>query len=134
MATKEWKLIELAEPTWIPFEVATKEWGRIEFIICTLYRRGKLNGFWVYPKQSNIIEAWHFPYTYHNDFGNSSYDNLDAGRAWLFWWCKEHKCPSMSIYAPNNAKYLKIDGYGIEFHIRYYGPYQIRIPEMVSKE
>ena len=117
--TCEWKLIELTEPIFIPFAwrdptPGGQNLGRAEFQVCLKFKRGKVSEFWVYPRQTRLETYWHFSYG-DIDFAISSYQRLDSVGAWLVLYCKEHKCPSICVYAPNDAAFLEISYHGLAF-------------------
>jgi hypothetical protein len=78
------------------------------------FKRGKVSEFWVYPTQTHLETCWHYS---GGDiyFAISAYEGLKSGGAWIVRWCKEHKCQSINVYSPTNAKYLEIDGSGLSF-------------------
>ncbi len=124
---KEWKFVDVDDEITIPFDwrdptPGGQNLGRAEFVCCIRWKRGKVSEFWVYPVQSRLDTVWHM--TRGNEYGNwhiGSYEKLEAAHAWLVTWCKEHKCQSISIYAPTGAKYLTINPGGIEFWVNDYG-------------
>ena len=93
-----------------------KNLGGAEFQVCIKFEDGKVHEFWVYPRQQHDrTEYWHKLAPCDNFFAFSSFEMLENPWVWLISWCEEHETQSMSFYAPDNAKYLRIDSYGIGF-------------------
>ncbi len=115
---KEFIRIELKGGEYLPFVAMTLNLGCAEFQICAKWKRRKLVELFIYPRQQENIN-----YYYHWEgeaiyFKIGGYEGLDDPKAWMFQYCKEHKCQSMRIYVPNGAKYLwfeKLSGIGINF-------------------
>ena len=117
---EDWKIVEVSGKTFIPFAWIDKtpggsNLGHAEFCVCLRFKRGRVSEFWVYPaQQRDTNTAWH--YTGGDiDFSISSYEHLTDAKVWLYFWCKDHKCPSMRIYVPRYSKFLEIDYHGISF-------------------
>ena len=118
--TRVWNKVKVKDKIYVPFDwkdptPGGSNLGRAEFSVCLKFKKGKVKEFWVYPIQTRIEDYWYCKYEYV-DFHISSYDKLDSTGAWLVRWCKEHKTPAFSIYAPNNAKVLGIDYCGLSFY------------------
>lgn len=97
----------------VPFTAFTKNYGRAEFQICPVVKRGKLKELFIYPKQQP--DAKNF---YHVVFGDYPPDawqvmswthlGMNEPKVWLFNWCKEHKCQMISVYVPKQANSFRI--------------------------
>ena len=111
---REWKIIEVENKIRIPIEWRHNDYGRMELQVCIKYIRGKMVEFWVYPKQSTLENCWHCKTSYAN-FALNSYDGLGSSKAWLFFYCKEHKTQSFYVYVPRNTTILEINHQGIDF-------------------
>jgi len=117
---KEWKPIELEDQVFIPFEWIDKtpgggNLGRAEFQVCIKFKRNKVCEFWIYPRQQrDMDEFWHYKGG-DCSFYIASYEDLADAKVWLIHHCLEHKAQSFHIYAPNDARFLKIDYSGIAF-------------------
>ncbi len=112
-------MIEIKGEIFIPFEWIDKtpggsNLGRAEFMICIKFRRKQVSEFWVYPKQQRREDCWHYSGG-ERCFDISSYEKLKREGAWLISFCPEHKTQSISVYAPDGAKFLRITSHGIAF-------------------
>lgn len=111
---KEWKLIEVENEIWVPFQWRHDQYGRAEFHVCVKWKRGKVSEFWVYPVQTEMDTYWHMaPGDY--SFFVTSYEGLAEPKVWRMIWCREHKAPSLHIYSPTYARYLQINRDGLSF-------------------
>ena len=114
-----WVQHEIPEEAWIPYlwkdEITDgSSLGRAEFSVCLKFRRGVPCEYWVYPVQLRMNDCWHWSGNY-TDFSISSYDGLANANAWLFQWCKEHKCITFKVYVPSYAKVLHLNHNGMGF-------------------
>jgi hypothetical protein len=112
-------MIEVKGSMFIPFDYMDKtpgggNLGRAEFAVCVKFKGGKVAEFWVYPVQQRRQEYWHFAGG-DCDFTIGSYEGLADAKVWRTFWCKEHKTTSLEMYAPDGAKFLRIDYHGISF-------------------
>lgn len=85
--------------------------GHAEFVICPVYKRGKLKEVFIYPQQQhNIKYYYHYklPYTPYA-WGVDSYNSDDPVNIWMWFWCKEHKCMSLELYVPKYANYFSVE-------------------------
>lgn len=91
----------------LPFVWMTERFGRAEFSICPQWKRGKLVKLSIYPLQQEDTSCY---YEWEGDgkryFTIQSYFNKSEPHAWMHSYCKEHKCHSMTIYVPDNTKFL----------------------------
>lgn len=86
------------------FEGMTQKYGRAEFCICPIYKRGKLKELHITPlQQPNADTNYVIDDIYSDSFQLSSINYNDPVRAWLHMWCKEHKCPAFRIYVPDGV-------------------------------
>jgi len=109
-----------------PFVSNTKEYGNAEFIMCPVWRRGKIREVYMYPKQQPNAE--HYYYLVNEDgwegvnFGSLLYELvgevgdgkggvltlgknvIHSPNVWNTFWCKEHKCQAFEFYVPKNSK------------------------------
>lgn len=117
---KKWKAIEVKDTVFIPFQWIDKtpggaNLGRAEFQVCIKFKRNKVDEFWIYPRQQRRnYECWHYKGG-TIDFHIASYEDLDRPDVWLITYCREHKAQSFLLYAPNDARFLKIEYSGIAF-------------------
>jgi len=115
------KIIEIENSIIIPFDwkdptPGGQNLGVAEFVVCLKFRRGKISEFWVDPVQTRLEVIWHYTHgTSSGDFAISAYEGLQEKGAWFIGFCKTHKCPMIRVYAPNNARYLEINNYGLSF-------------------
>jgi hypothetical protein len=117
--SQQWEQVEIEGRAFIPFDwkdttPGGKNLGVAEFHVCVKFSRGKVSEFWVYPTQTHLKTSWHYKGGDIN-FSISAYEGLKSEGAWLVHWCKEHKCQSISVYSPSEAKYLEIDYHGLSF-------------------
>lgn len=91
----------------MPFVGMTERLGRAEFSICPQWKRGKLVKISIYPLQQDDMSYY---YEWEGDgkgyFIIQSYNNLDEPKVWMHSYCKGHKCQSMRVYVPNQAKFI----------------------------
>jgi hypothetical protein len=113
------KLVEIENSIVIPFDwrdpnPGRKNFGWAEFSVCMKFKRGKVSEFWVDPIQTHLEEMWHYA---GGDiyFHISAYEGLQSQGAWRIEYCKTHKCTSISVYAPKDARFLEIDYHGLSF-------------------
>lgn len=108
---RERKIIELEPNKPYVFQAIHPNYGRAEFIICPVYKYGKLKEIFMYPVQQDVDYYYHYnlPYT-PLDFGIKAWTHkgVDNPWIWLHFWCKEHKCQSMRLYVPAQAKSFSI--------------------------
>lgn len=115
------ELVEIENSIYIPFDwkdptPGGRNIGRAEFQVCLKHDpKRELWEFWVDPIQTRLKEWWHMPPYEYDNFRITSYDRLNDPNVWIWQYCKEHKTMSFSVYAPNDAKYLYIDRYGLSF-------------------
>lgn len=115
------KLVEVESGIEIPFVWRDttpdgSNLGHAEFVLELDYKRGKLKGFYVFPaQQRNMSEYWHVSMLDSRDIMISSYHQLPPAYVWSLFWCKHHKMPAMSMYVPEESKYLWLDYNGLSF-------------------
>lgn len=96
----------------VEFVPMTEKYGRAEFIVCATYSRGKFKQLHVYPAQQE--DAKHFytitPAYSPQDWSVSSWTHkgIEEPRAWINWWCKEHKGPACRVYVPKNSTRFQV--------------------------
>ncbi len=115
----KWNMVEIDGEMVMPFQwrdstPGGSNLGRAEFQICLKFKRGRIVEYWVYPRQQRSTTCWHYIGS-NIDFHITAYDGLRSEGAWLISWCKEHKTFSFSVYAPTDAKYLRMHNGGIAF-------------------
>ena len=112
MKTKKWtrKKGKIGEP--IYFIDNTERLGNAEFVICPVFKYGKVDKLYLYPQQ----QEGELPY-YEFDFKGleatgltfSSYEKLPDIKIWTTSWCKDHKCNALRLYVPRGAKSLTVE-------------------------
>lgn len=118
---RKWKQVEVRDHLVVPFDWLDKtpgggNLGQAEFQVCVRFKKNlRMKEFWVFPVQLRMDVFWHFKGG-DNAFRPAAYEELQGEGAWMMTWCKEHDCPSLSIYAPVGANFLMINGYGINFY------------------
>jgi hypothetical protein len=101
------KKVELSCGDLIPFVDVSDRLGRAEFIICPQWKRGKLVGISIYPMQQEDMSCYYeWKGEGVNCFYLQSYQSLEEPKVWMHSYCKEHKCQSLRLYVPRNAKYI----------------------------
>jgi hypothetical protein len=116
---REWNQVEINGQIVVPFEWRDNtpgggNLGRAEFRVCLKFKKGMTCEFWVYPVQTHLTDCWHWVGNYY-DFTVNAYHGLKSEGAWLFYYCKEHKCISFNVYAPPESKFVSIDNNGLTF-------------------
>lgn len=116
----EVKLNSYGEGSSIEYKWLDTDYGRAEFALCPIWKYGKLVKLYIYHKQQKDIK--HF---YSVDLNCDSlnliswtHKNKELPWAWMYVWCKEHKCMSIQVYVPPNTSKLTISalsGLGIIF-------------------
>jgi len=97
----------------IKYVPRTHDYGRAEFTICPVFKRGIIRELYIYPRQQP--DAKHFyklvPMGKYRiiDFTYYGGDFNDCCRIWQTWWCKEHKCFSLEFYVPNEGDSFKVN-------------------------
>lgn len=103
MRMTERKMVELEPGKRVSFVPVTPNLGSAEFMICVLWKRGKVQDIYIYPcQQENITQNYHVKAGFSSSFSVSSWRHKGFERpgVWLFDWCKDHKTPCMSVYPP----------------------------------
>jgi len=116
----ELKERELVDRQKVPFVGMTRNLGRAEFVVCPVFKYGKLREFYMYPAQQENVEFYYVARNKNGwrDFGVNSWSGVDAPKIWLHSWCKEHKCQSFRLYVPNDAEWFQasfLSSFGIYF-------------------
>jgi hypothetical protein len=123
MPDKEWQQVEVESKLVVPFKYIDdtpggRNLGRAEFQVCLHYFRGKLRDYYVYPCQQHDADTfWHYVgnISEWSGFGFSAYEGLDDAKVWKVDWCEEHKGPTLLVYVPDHARFLRLDEYGVSF-------------------
>jgi hypothetical protein len=120
-----WEQIEVEDILIVPVVEMTKRAGRAAFQVCTKFRYGVMDEYWIYPSQQpeQVGHCWHWkrPGPYRSGwetFGFSSYHGLPYSGPWRASWCRVHRAVLMDVYVPNGTKFVRIDGYGLGFLAR----------------
>ena len=101
------KKVKITNDVFIPFEAMHKSYGRAEFVICPVLKRGKIVQVSIFPRQQERKDYFVWEGKVEG-LGFSGYEGLDAPKIWRTFYCKEHNCNSIELYVPNDAKYLWI--------------------------
>jgi hypothetical protein len=102
----------LHDGNFMPFVGMTKSLGRAEFQVCPQYKRGKLVRLYIYPLQQEDRSYYLWEGNGKRHFTIQSYEGLDEPKIWMHSYCKEHKCHSMRMYVPDDAKFILFQEYG----------------------
>lgn len=101
----------------IPYEWMTTIYGHAEFVICPVFKYGRLTDIYLYRRQQVEYNGYHIdllkekPTLRMDEF-------LLEGRPtntpviWRNWWCKEHKAVAFDTYVPKNTNTIRFDAYG----------------------
>ena len=95
-----------------------QSYGRAEFALCPIWKRGKIKELFIYHKQQRDIE---FYYKIESGYADllmiDSWVGLESPKTWAHIWCKEHKTQTILVYVPNNSNYFQITiGSGISIN------------------
>jgi len=130
--TPEPPIKELTDGDVVTF-VATKNYGRAEFAFCPVWKRRKLDALYIYQdryrrfprKQQDNAECSYVVRSGYSDglavLSSWTHRGVEEPRAWLYWWCREHKCMSFNCYAPANSDRFTVhlgSTMGIYFELR----------------
>jgi len=102
---------EWNKETYIFYKWKDKDYGRTEFTICPIWKRGRLCKLYIYPQQQRDID-----YFYSVEVSNCESINpiawthrgMENPWVWMYLWCKDHKCMSLRLYVPPNSSKLTI--------------------------
>ena len=108
--------IGMKEPDTIKFDWKSEDYGRAEFILCPIWRRGKLRKVFLYPAQQPSAEFYYeiIPKDHHwvgiffGHFLNEEKDSLSQPDIWDSFWSKQHKCQAFRFHVPVGSKELEI--------------------------
>jgi len=96
----------------VDFIPGTEEYGRAEFVICPVYKRGKMRELYIYPAQQPDAKFYYKVNLEYAplDFSVSSWTHKGMSNPviWLMFWCKEHKCQAFRVYVPGEAKRFSV--------------------------
>lgn len=98
--------VKLANEEEIPFEWLSTDYGRAEFTICPVFRRGKLVKCVIYPRQQPKADKFFVWEGQASGLNFQGYQGLDSPNIWRTFWCKEHGCHSIELYVPTDSKIL----------------------------
>jgi hypothetical protein len=85
-------------------------YGRAEFQVCPIWKRGRIVECWIYPRQQVRPEGdvcWHFEAN-SDGLTVSGLGPTDEPKLWHIGWCRDHKTATYSIYVPNYTNTLEI--------------------------
>ena len=94
----------------IEYITRTQKYGEAEFILCPVFRRGKIKELYIFPLQQP--DAKHFYKLvpggkYQSIYFSAHY--TDDPRVWVTYWCKEHKCYSLEFYVPSEGDSFTVE-------------------------
>jgi hypothetical protein len=96
----------------VRFVAKTEKYGVAEFVFCLRYERGKLKRVFITPaQQADVTEKFEIDASYKPlDFQLSAYTHkgMDEPRAWIYFWCEEHKAFAFRAYAPTQATHFTV--------------------------
>ena len=109
------KCIEIEESKEYHFKWQDTNYGQAWFIFCPIWKRGKIQEVFIYPRAQKVDYFYHANLYGRNDFSVQSWVGLDHPYTWIHGWCKEHKCSNFGVYVPNNSKWFQLSCGGIYF-------------------
>ena len=106
------KQVELKEEEKIFFIPSTENYGSAEFMVCPVFKYGKLRDLFIYPRQQPDKGGtyWHIKCWGQKAFQVRSWTHkgFENPNIWCNFWCNEHKCLSFDIYPPKKANYFSV--------------------------
>ena len=117
--------IEVTIPFTLPYEWNTSKYGRAEFQLCAVFKRGKFTDLYI-DRRQQVLTSW-----YHLEVDSSRATGLWFSSyipgshfpyVWQTTWCKEHRCHSLELYVPDNSRVLEVT-YGVgKVHLSFTSP------------
>lgn len=96
----------------IPFSCGDSNYGRAEFVVCPVFKRGIMRELYIDPKQQPKYFGEWFKVDLQGirikSLSLSGYPVAKDPRVWNSFWCKEHKCYSLELYVANNTSSLTV--------------------------
>lgn len=111
---KAWEEEVLAPGAKVFFRAMSPQYGSAEFEFCHVFKRGKLQTVYVYPKQQEVPNIYYRIDCHgRSEFciGSWSHKGIDEPRVWRQFYCRDHKGFVMNVYVPKNANHFVV-GYG----------------------
>jgi len=106
----ELKPIEITLDSKIDYKAKHPSFGRAEFQICPVFKRGYIRELFIYRKQQEARTFYHLDLESElegsriNVFSITAWSHeTDYPRIWRNFWCKEHKTISFEVYVPDNT-------------------------------
>jgi hypothetical protein len=110
MTERKLTTIELGQA--IPFTCRDDKYGRAEFIVCPVFKRGIMRELYIDPKQQpQYFEEWFKVDLVDIRIKTLSLSGYLLGRdprVWHSFWCKTHKCFSLELYVANDTSSLTV--------------------------
>ena len=107
----DWQEVEIKDGATISYAWRTDSLGKAEFHICPIWKRGKLVEVCIYPAQQEYMHEYWVLRGLHCEtlqVMSWSHKGVEEPRIWLFGWCKDHKCMTMSVYVPPFTTHIEI--------------------------
>jgi hypothetical protein len=121
---KELKEIGLHDK--IKYKHLHPSYGRAEFVICPVFKRGYMQELFIYRRQQDENEDYHMDLIKLGLAKTICFDitawthKTDSPNIWRNPYCKEHKCLSFWVYVPNNTDTIEFEyHFGEEITIRF---------------
>lgn len=123
-AKSNFKVVELKPNKKYLYNLKTKEYGRINFGICFVLKRGKLVELWMSKMQDPtgfVMYHYKLPEAYTPiDWSISSWEHksIEVPRIWKSGYCEVHKTMYLDVYPPDgtNCFYITtLSNFGIQF-------------------
>lgn len=111
---KKWEEEELKPGARVFFHATHPRYGRAEFEFCHVFKRGKLQTVFIYPRQQEVAPIYYrIDCKGRSEFcvGSWGHHGLSEPRIWQQYYCREHKGFVMRVYVPPEATYFDV-GYG----------------------
>lgn len=98
-------VVEIKSTDVIKYRYNHKRFGRAEFILCPVFKRGYMQKLFIYRKQQGesgafVLDVAKVCPRVSQFMVETWTHKTEAPRIWKNFWCKEHKCISFEVYVP----------------------------------
>lgn len=118
---KEITLDDVITYTW-----KTPMYGRAEFQLCPVFKRGRMTDLYIYRRQQPQEKEQ----AYHIDLSKDVHWKIacftidaqlyfDNPHTWRNFWCKEHKTISFETYVPSNTNIIQFHAFSDNIQIQF---------------
>lgn len=94
----------------INYQPRHKDYGRAEFTLCPVFKRGIIRILYIFPKQQESNTCYKLVLPTPSRFRCLWFSTFPdrSPYIWHTGWCKEHKCYSLEFYVPVGCDYFDI--------------------------